>query len=328
MTTYVIRRLIQASIVVVIVTWLVFLAMNALPGDPIYIYITRTEADLGALDKITPEQMAALRAQFGLDKPLHVQYVNWIGGLLRGQWGTSVYYKEDMAELLRQRLPVSLYFNIIAFFLTSLVGWPLGIIAALKRGTPWDSTIIAVSNLGLTIPSFWLGIMLIYVFGFKLGWLPIYGYTSPFENFGLSIKQLLMPLTCLTIGGFGGSARLMRSCMLEVLNQDYLRTARSKGLKERVIIMRHALKNSLILPITGKGMALANILSGSVLVETVFNIPGVGRLSVDAVFSKDYAIVMGVVLVGAVMLVLANLLVDITYGWLDPRIRLGRRGGV
>lgn len=328
MITYIVRRLAQAVVIIIIITMVVYLAVSLMPGDPLYIYLSARDTDLlGQLDKITPEQLAALKAEFGLDVPIYAQYWKWLTGLFQGKWGTSIYYYEDVGVLLLQRLPVSLNFSLISFILVSAVGWPLGIIAALKRGTRWDSFIITITNLGITIPSFWLAIILIYIFGLLLGWLPIQGYVSPFENLGMNLKYLILPLICLTIGGFGSSARLMRSCMLEVLRQDYLRTARAKGLKETTVIIRHALKNSMILPITGKGMQLAQILSGAVIIETVFNIPGIGRLAVNATFSKDYPIIMAVVLISALMVVLANLLVDISYGWLDPRVKLGQRGG-
>jgi peptide/nickel transport system permease protein len=328
MTTYIIRRFLQALLIIVIVTMVVYLAVTLMPGDPLYIYLTARDSEmLGQLDKIPPEQLAALRAEFGLDKPLYVQYYNWMKEIFHGNFGTSVFYYEDVGKLLAQRLPVSLNFSLISFVLVSAVGWPLGIIAALKRGSKWDSFIITITNLGITIPSFWLGILLIYLFGMQLRWLPIQGYISPFEDLGMNIKYLIMPLICMTIGGFGMSARLMRSCMLEVLRQDYMRTARAKGLKERVVIVRHGLKNALILPITGLGMGLSHILGGAVIIETIFNIPGIGRLSVNAVFSKDYAIIMAVVLISAIMIVFSNLLVDISYGWLDPRVKVGQKGG-
>ncbi len=325
MTTFIIQRVITAIIIIILVTMLVYVAVTLMPGDPLYIYLTaRDSQTLGQLDKIPPEQLQALRAEFGLDKPIYVQYYNWMKGILRGHFGTSVYYFEDVGKLMAQRLPVSLNFNLISFVLVSAIGWPLGILAAIKRGSKWDSFIITITNLGVTIPSFWLGILLIYLFGMKLGWMPIQGYVSPAENLWQNIRHLILPLICMTIGGFGMSARIMRSCMLEVLRQDYMRTARAKGLKERIVIFRHGLKNSLIVPITGLGFGLANILSGSVIIETVFNIPGVGRLSVNAVFSKDFSIVMAVVLISAIMIVVANLLVDIAYGWIDPRVKLGR----
>jgi peptide/nickel transport system permease protein len=327
MSTYIIRRVLQALLIIIIVTMVVYLAVTLMPGDPLYIYLTGRDADvLGTLDKISPEQLHALRASFGLDDPLYIQYLHWMGGILHGKFGTSAFYYEDVGVLLRQRLPVSLNFNIFAFALVSLIGWPLGILAAIKRGSKWDSIIIAFTNLGITIPSFWLGILLIYTFGLRLGWLPIQGYVSPFTNLGQNLRYLILPLACMTVGGFGMSARIMRSCMLEVLNQDYMRTARAKGLRERIVIFRHGLKNAMIIPVTGLGREFASLLSGSVLIETIFNIPGVGRLSTSAVFAKDYSIIMAVVLVSATMIVVANLLVDISYAWLDPRIKLGQRG--
>ena len=318
MTTYIVRRLILALIVIVIVTLLVFITIRLLPGDPILLYLSRED-----FSNLTLEQIQQVRHEFGLDKPLHIQYIDWVAGLFQGDMGMSLFYREDVGVLLGQRAPVTFYLGIIAFIISTIFGIGMGMLSALRRGKATDTVTTVLANIGITAPIFWVGILLIYLFGLKLQFLPIFGFTSPFTDFWLSTKQIILPVFCLAIFPIAASARQTRSSMLEVIRQDYIRTAWAKGLRERVIVIRHVLKNGLIPVITLKGMSLGHILGGSVLVETVFSIPGMGRLSVEAVFSQDYAIIQAVILITAVTVVFANLLVDIAYGWLDPRIRYG-----
>jgi peptide/nickel transport system permease protein len=318
MTTYIIRRLIQAIIVIIIVTIVVFLAVRLLPGDPVLLYLSQEE-----LEMLTPERIEQVRQEFGLDKPIYLQYFNWVNDIFHGDLGTSMFYREPVGTLIAQRVPVTLHLGVIAMVLGAIFGISGGLVAALRWGKTPDTVVTSLANIGICIPIFWLGILMIWVFGLQLGWLPLYGYTSPFKDFGESSMQLIMPVICLCIMGLAGGARQMRSSTLEVIWQDYIRTAWAKGLRERVIVTRHILKNALIPVITLMGMMFSHILGGTVLIEQVFNIPGMGRLSVDAVFSQDYAVIQAVILLTAVMVVLVNLLVDISYGWLDPRIRYG-----
>ena len=318
MTAYIIRRLIQALFILIIVTFLVFALMRFLPGDPILIYI-----DLNQIEVSTPEHIEALRHEFGLDKPLMVQYFDWMSCAIRGDLGMSIFKDEPVMNLIARRLPITFHLGALAFFISVVVGITAGVISAVRRATSVDTGVTLLANLGITAPIFWVGIMMIYLFGLYLKWLPIQGYTSPLDDFWLSTRQLIMPVFCLSIFAVASAARQTRSSMLEVTRQDYIRTAWSKGLRERVVIMRHALKNGLIPVITWKGQTIRNIFGGSVLIETVFNIPGMGRLAVNAVFEQDYAIVQGVILVTAIVVTLANLAVDLSYGWLDPRIRFG-----
>jgi peptide/nickel transport system permease protein len=319
MTTYIIRRLILGVIILLLVTLIVFFAMRLLPGDPLIIFMGQ-QASSGAMSE---EQMASMRHEYGLDKPIMIQYFNWMGGLFRGNLGTSIYYHEDVGALLAKRFPITLYLGLTAFVVANVFGILLGLLAGIRRGTWIDSVSTTLANIGITIPVFWLGILLIYTFGLKLGWLPIYGYTSPFKDFGMSTRQAIMPVICLAITGMAFTARQMRSAMLEVIGQDYIRTAWSKGLRERAVIIKHALKNSLIPVITLMGIGLGMVFGGAVLVETVFAIPGIGRLLVTSVFAQDYVVVQSGTLVIAFIIILSNLLVDISYGWLDPRIRYG-----
>ena len=318
MVPFIIRRLILAIVVLFFVTLLVFLIVRFLPGDPVLLYLSR-----GEMSSLTPEKIAAVKHQFGLDKPLMEQYIHWIWGVFHGDFGMSLSFQQKVGPLIAQRLPVTLNISLIAFVLNFFLGVGAGLLSALRRGKPLDTAMTVFANIGITAPVFWLGVVLIYIFGLRLGWLPTHGYTSPFEDLVMNIRQLILPVVCVMVFGLASAQRQTRSSMLEVIGQDYIRTAWSKGLRERTIVMRHVVKNGLIPVITLQGFGLAYILSGSVLVETVFSIPGVGRLAVDAALNQDYALIQGCVLVTAIMVIFANLLVDIAYGYLDPRIRYG-----
>jgi peptide/nickel transport system permease protein len=241
--------------------------------------------------------------------------------VLRGDFGLSIFYDENVALLIKERIPVTMHLGATAFILSNVIGIGFGIISALRRGKWLDTLITFIANLGITVPAFWLGILLIYTFSLVFHLLPTNGYTSPFQDFGMSTRQLIMPVLCMSVFTIAAQARQARSCMLEVVQQDYIRTAWAKGLRERMIIVRHAVKNALIPVITVMGLQVGIIFGGSVLIETVFNIPGMGRLMTEAVLRQDYQIVQAVVLIIATVVVLANLIVDISYGFLDPRIR-------
>jgi peptide/nickel transport system permease protein len=316
MQTFIIRRLLQIVLVLLIVTILVFLMVRLLPGDPILMYMTQQNMEI-----LSQEQIDVIRHDLGLDRSLAVQYVDWLSHALRGDLGLSIINRGDVAAEIIRRMPISMYLAGIAFIISIIVGIPLGVVSAVRRGTWLDSFLTSVGNLGITIPTFWLGILLIYFFGMKLDWLPIFGWTSPFDDLAMNIKQSILPVTCLTVAPIATAIRMTRSSMLEVMRQDYIRTAWSKGLKEQSIILGHALKNGLIPVITMKGMSLAHIVGGSVIIETVFSIPGMGRLAVEGLFSQDYMVVQGVMIVTGSVVLLVNLLVDLSYGWLDPRIR-------
>ena len=319
MTAYITRRLVQTLIVLIIVTLLVFFVIRLLPGDPLTIYLAQN-ADIQAMP---PEMLDELRHQYGLDKPIMEQYVNWVGRIFQGDFGTSIYYKEKVGKLMLERFPVTLHLGISALIVGAVLGVLAGLLAALRRGRWPDKVITPLTYIGITIPVFWLGILMIYTFGLKLNWLPISGYTSPAQDFWLSTKQAIMPVICLAAFSLAANARQMRSSMLEVNRQDYIRTAWAKGLGERIIIIRHALKNSLIPVITLMGIGVGVIFGGSVLVETVFAIPGVGRLLVSSIFGQDYVVVQAITFVIAIIVLVVNLIVDISYGWFDPRIRYG-----
>lgn len=305
-------------LVLLIVTVIVFLMVRLLPGDPILMYLTSSD-----LEEITQEQVDIIRHDLGLDRPLFVQYFDWIGSVATGDLGNSIIHRGKVVDDIKRRLPITLHLGGLAFIISIIIGIPMGVVTAVRRGTWMDSVLTSLGNLGITVPIFWLGILLIYAFGLKLDWLPIFGYTSPFKDFWANTQQIILPVFCLTVPAIASAVRLTRSSMLEVMRQDYIRTAWSKGLRERAVIMRHALKNGLIPVITLKGMTLSAIVGGSVLVETVFSIPGMGRLAVEGLFSQDYAVVQGVILVAATIVLATNLLIDLSYGWLDPRIQYG-----
>ena len=316
MTSYIIRRVLMGIVVIFLVTVMVFLFIRLLPGDPLIIYVSRTD-----MQALTEEQLQELRVKFGLDKTLPIQYVEWIGGLFQGDMGQSIYYDIDVGLLIRERLPVTLYLGLLAFIISGGLGITFGVICALKRGTWIDTAVTLLANIGITMPSFWVGILLIYILALKADWLPVSGYTSPFVDFWLSTKKIIMPVICLSLFSIASLTRLTRSSMLEVIQQDYIRTAWSKGLRERLIISRHTIKNALIPVITVIGLQVAFIFGGSVLIETIFNINGIGRLATQSVLQQDFLVIQAVTLIIAIMVVVSNLIVDISYGWLDPRIR-------
>ncbi len=316
MASYLVRRLISVVFVIIIVSMIVFLAMRLLPGDPVLMYLSQDQ-----LTALNQEQIEMLRHEFGLDRPLSVQYLDWVGDVLHGDLGDSVYYSEPVSTILLRRLPVTLYLGLVSFIISTILGIAAGVVSALKRGRVADFIVTMSANIWIAVPVFWLGILMIYLFGYKLNWLPMFGFTSPFDDFWLSLRQIIMPVICLSIFTIGALTRQTRSSMLEVIRQDYIRTAWAKGLKERLVVTKHILKNGLIPIVTLTGMQLGQILGGAVLIETVFSIPGIGRLSVNAIMGLDYSIVQAVALITALMVVLTNLLVDISYGWLDPRVR-------
>ena len=316
MIGFTVRRLVLALVVCLIVSIIVFLGLRLLPADPLLIYISQSDQS-----HYTPEKLAEMRHELGLDRSLPVQYGDWLFKVLRLDFGKSIAYRDNVLAMIGRRLPVTVHLGILAFILSGILGVVFGVLSGIRRGTWIDIIITTVANLGVALPPFWLGILLIYIFSFKLGVLPTFGYTSPFENFWLSARQVILPVLVLSTLPLCLVTRQTRSSMLEVLHQDYIRTAWSKGLTEKVVIIRHTLKNSLIPVLTVLGMGVPLIFAGSVLVEVVFNIPGMGRLLVDAANSLDYSLLQGGILLITVVVVLCNLIVDISYSWVDPRVR-------
>lgn len=316
MVNYVLKRIAQGVLVLFILSVLVFAAVRFLPGDPMLLYATG-----GSLKDLTPEALEAARHEWGLDLPIWQQYINWIVGVFHGDLGTSIFFRESVTKLIGERLPTTLYLGITAFVLSSVLGILAGIVSAMRQNRWQDYTVTILANIGICLPAFWVSILLMYLFGYKLGWLPLSGFVSPLESFTDSLRHAVMPLIVLMIFDIAGDARQTRSSVLEVMRQDYVRTAWSKGLRERTIVRKHILKNALIPVVSFKGMGFAYIVGGSVFVEEVFSINGIGRLATQAVKQQDYAVIQAIVLLTGVAVILANLLVDILYGVLDPRIR-------
>jgi peptide/nickel transport system permease protein len=312
LASFIVRRLIQAIIVIIIITIISFLLLQIIPGDPV-IRILGSHATQVQIDRLTHE--------LGLDLPIHIQYFNWIKGIFKGDLGKSFIFHEDVARLIAERFPITVYLTFLSLALSTIVGVIAGVISAVKRGGIVDSFTTLFANIGIAIPTFWLGILGIYIFGLKLDWLPIEGWTSPFVDFMESTRQIIMPVIALSVPNIAVVTRQTRSSMLETIHQDYIRTATSKGLRKRIVLYKHALRNALVPVVTLVGVTLTFMIGGEVLVETVFNIPGVGRLLVRAALDRDFLIVQGIVLIVGTVVCLTNLLIDITYGWIDPRIR-------
>jgi len=313
MGKYILSRLGQSLAVIFLVTVIVFTLMHILPGDPISIYLGETA---------TPEQIEYYTQMFGLDQPLHVQYLRWIGGLLKGEMGRSITYSIDVKELLAKRVVCTLSVTLPAFFLSICIGVTLGVISATNRGKKLDSIITSCANVGIAIPSFWVGIILVYFFALTLKVLPVQGYTSFMENPIDYLRKLVMPVIVLSLGQIASLTRQTRSAMLEVVSQDYIRTARSKGITEKRVIYRHALRNALIPIVTLLGNSIGMLIGGTVIIENLFVIPGVGSLMMTSIINKDYMVVQNVTFIIALAVVLCNLFVDILYGYIDPRIRI------
>ncbi|UCC59771.1 MAG: ABC transporter permease [Dehalococcoidia bacterium] len=293
----------------------VFFVMRLLPGDPLKLFLGQ------GYGIYTQEQLEALRALYNLDKPLITQYVIWLGDLLHGDLGISIVTQRPVTEMIAHRLPITINLAFLAFIVSGIFGIAFGTICALNRGKWADTLFSVVANLGITLPIFWVAILLIYGFSVQLDLLPTYGYTSPFEDFWLHIKKLILPVFCMSLFSIGSLTRQTRSSMLEVIQQDYIRTAWAKGLRERTVIVRHMIKNALIPLVTQMGLQARFTLGGAVLIEVVFAIPGLGRMIATGAGALDYQMVQGAVLVTAVLVVVVNIIVDITYAWIDPRIR-------
>jgi peptide/nickel transport system permease protein len=283
-----------------------------LPGDPALV-MAGEEKDPAVIEQI--------RKQYRLDQPLPMQYLYWIGGVLQGDLGESMRIKQPVAELIAEKLPVTLQLAVMAMAFALLIGLPAGVLSAVKKGTAWDVGANVFALWGLSTPNFWLGIMLIFLFSVQLGWLPASGFVSPFEDLGQSIATTVMPAFVLGNAIAAVLMRHMRSAMLQAMSADYVRTARAKGLLEHIVVLRHALRNALTPVITLGALEFGTLLSGAVLTEQVFSIPGFGKLIVDAVFNRDYAVVQGVVLVTASVYVVLNLLADVLYVLVNPRLR-------
>ncbi len=324
MIQFMVRRLFQTVFVIFGVTLLSFLALHA-TGDPTYMY---------ASERASNEEIARLRVELGFDRPLPEQYLSYLGNLVRGDLGQSLRFKAPAFGLIMERMPATIELTLFAMLLSGTLAIPIGIFSAVRRGTAVDGGVMILAMLGQSVPSFWLGIMLILFFGLTLRWLPISGHTAVLEplfrgDFGGAIasipealRYLIMPGITIAVFSLSRNARLVRSSMLEVLPLDYVTTARSKGLRERAVIVNHAFRNALIPIVTMLGLEFGFLLSGVVIAETVFSWPGVGRMVFNAINQRDIPLVQASVVVFAFIFVSINLFVDLLYAFLDPRVRL------
>ena len=312
MLDHLLKRLASIVPTLIFVSMLIFGLQQLLPGDP---------AKILAGEDQDPSVVAYLRTKLHLDEPLPVRYAYWIGGVLHGDLGESVRTQQPVLELVIQKLPVTLELGLMAFVIALAIGIPAGIVSAVGRGTAWDMAANMFALWGLSTPNFWLGILMILLFLVQLGWLPASGYVSPFEDLSANLAAMIMPAFVLGNAIAAVLMRHTRSAMLQVLSADYVRTARAKGLSERTVVLRHALRNALTPIITLGALELGTLLSGAVLTEQVFTIPGFGKLIVDSVFNRDYAVVQGVVLVTATAYITLNLLADLAYVAANPRLR-------
>jgi peptide/nickel transport system permease protein len=312
MHQYILRRLIQTVPVLFLFSVVVFTVMRLVPGDPATV-ILGLEA--------TPEAVAQIRDEMGLDEPIFVQYGIWLRDIARGDFGVSWKSKQTVESLIWRRLPATVLLTIGAMLIGLMIALPLGILSGLKPHSAFDTAATGFSLLGLAIPGFWLGLMLLLLLAVRLEWLPPSGFTPLTEDPVDSLKHLILPALTLGVGLAAPLARFVRSGMLDVMGTDYIRTARAKGLPERFVVGRHALRNGMLSVVTVFGLEFGSLLGGAVVTESVFNWPGIGSLLLTAIKQRDYAMVQGTVLFISVVFILVNLVVDISYGYLDPRIR-------
>jgi len=314
MTRYISKRLIAMIPVLFLVSVIVFTLIRLIPGDPAI-------AMLG--EEATPQMIASLRAEFGLDQPIPVQYAIWLGRVLRGDLGNSTRAHQPVTQAITERLPATIELTLLSLLISLTIAIPIGIISATQRNSKMDLLSTTLALMGVSMPNFFLALLLSFVFSLNLRLLPNIGYVPITQNLRENLIDMIMPAITLSAATLAIVARLTRSSLLEVLNLEYIRTARAKGLAERAIIIRHALKNAMIPVVTIVGLQVGALLGGAVITESIFVLPGVGKLAVDAIFSRDFPIIQGVVLFFSVVFLGVNLIVDVLYAFLDPRIHFG-----
>ena len=317
MQGYVAKRLLLFVPTLVLVTMLVFALMRLIPGDPAYLRL----AGADGIATFSKEQLAKEQARLGTDRPIHEQYGDWVWNMLRLDFGISMYHDTPIADDLKDRFLVTLELTFLALLLAIGLAVPLGVISAMyqDRWADYLARVLAIS--GVAMPTFWTAILMIYFLVLLFGWLPPLGYENLWDKPAANLQQLIFPAIALGFYDMALIARVTRSSMLEVLRDDYIRTARSKGLEERVVITRHALKNAFLPILTISGWQFGRLLAGTVIIESIFLVPGMGKLLIDSIFQRDYTMIQAIVMVVAVVVLFLNLLIDLLYGWLDPRIR-------
>lgn len=317
MTQYIIRRLLATIPVLLIVTFIVFTLMFLAPGDPIFLLV-----DVEQTEGLSEAQLDNLRHEMGLDRPIVVQYGDWLFNALQGDLGLSLRGSRRVSDMLKDAFPVSMELALLSVAFALIIAIPVGVYAALKPNSPGDLFGTSLAIGGISAPNFWVALLLIYFFSVKMGWLPSNGFTRITEDVQDNLTKMILPVVTLGIALMASVMRMTRSGMLEVMHQDYIRTARAKGAQERRVIFGHAFRNAMLPVLTIIGLQFGALLGGAVVIEQIFSIPGMGRLGLNAIFSRDFPVVQGVVLVITLSYLLVNLLVDLLYGVLDPRIRI------
>ena len=315
MRIYIVKRLLQAVPTLLVISFLIFSILYLTPGDPVLLMIGSSETD-----SVDPAVYEAVRRDLGLDKPFFVRYVDYIGNAVRGNLGRSYLTNKEVFPTVMSRMPATLQLTLTALLVAVLIAIPLGVLAALKQGSIWDNIATFMATIGVSLPRFWFGIILIIFFSLRLKWLPSFGIGDPSRGIVVVLKHLLLPALALGTSLAAMLTRMTRSSMIDVLNQDYVRVARAKGLKERIVVYIHALKNALIPVVTVLGTQFGALLGGAVVTETIFAWPGVGRLAVNSIARRDFPMIQGNTLIICTGFILVNLIVDILYGVLDPRI--------
>lgn len=316
MFRFLLSRLLGAVVVLALVAVFVFALTRMASGDPVALLLG---------DQATAQDIAQARVQYGLDKPLPTQFVLWVGELLQGNLGQSLFLQQPVSQAIAERLEPTLTLALLAVLIAACIGIPCGMVAAIWRGSPADQVLSSIAMLGASIPSFWFGLILIQIFAVKLGWFPASGYGDPDSTYGERIQHLLLPAIVLGVLNSALIIRFTRASLLDILGEDYVRTARAKGLPERVVMIKHVLRNALVPIITVLGLTLALMIGGTVVTETVFNLPGVGNLVVRGVLRRDYPVIQGTLLMIAAVYVFINLAIDLLYTLVDPRIRLEKK---
>lgn len=314
--SYILKRILSLIPVLFVVSLVIFMLIHITPGDPATVILGQ---------EATEESLAELRAELGFDRPVYEQYIHWISSVLQGDFGTSYFMKEPVLQSIQEHLKPTISLAILAQIISLLIAIPLGIAAANRRGSLMDQSIMGGSLLGMSIPSFLLGLFLILFFGVKLGWLPVAGYQPLSAGLWTHLKYLIMP--AISLGAIQAAliARMTRTSMLDVLNTNFIKTARAKGVKNRHIVYRHALRNAFLPILTVIGQTFGSLVAGAVVTETIFNIPGIGQMIINSVERRDYAVIQGVVLFVTLAYVFINLLIDLLYVVIDPRVRLDRK---
>ena len=317
MGEYAIRRVLLFIPTLLVATVLVFTLFWIVPGDPALTILAGGEGDSGS---VSQEQLQQLRQALGLDRPIYVQYGNWLWNVLRGDLGTSLWYKTPVWDQLKDRFLVTMELAVMAILLAFCVAVPLGVTSAVKQDTGFDYLSRIFSGIGIALPTFWLGILIVYALASFFQWLPPLGYATLWDDPLLNLQQLIFPALTLAFHDLAFTARVTRSSMLEVMREDYLRTARAKGMMEILVIGRHALKNALLPVVTISGYQFGRLLGGVIIVESIFVVPGMGTLLIDSIIHRDFIVIQAVVLLIAAVVLILNLVIDLLYGMLDPRI--------